>query len=155
MAKHMKQLHPAPDTPNGFTLIELMIVIVIVGILAAIAVPSYTDYISKARRTDALNGISNVALALERYYSINNAYPNDIAVLPAPSSSSSPDGYYDMSLNATVANANSSQFEILATRNNANPDDKNCKVFRLTQTGVKSATDDSPTDSTSTCWKVK
>lgn len=60
----------------GFTLMELMIVVAIVGILAAIAYPSYMDSVRKARRADAKAALSNAAQALERFYTERNSYLN-------------------------------------------------------------------------------
>lgn len=59
---------------NGFSLIELMIVIAILGIVAAVAIPSYQGYISGARLTEAQNNIAAIKLAEEEYFLENNTY---------------------------------------------------------------------------------
>jgi len=53
---------------QGFTLIELMIVVAIIGIIAAIAYPSYQDSVNRTQRTDATTTLSRLAAAQERYY---------------------------------------------------------------------------------------
>jgi type IV pilus assembly protein PilE len=58
----------------GFTLIELMIVVVIVGLLAAIAYPGYQQYVKRSRRADAKAALTEMAQFMERYYSENNSY---------------------------------------------------------------------------------
>lgn len=72
---------------QGFTLIELMIVVVIVAILAAIAVPSYRAHVVKANRADAMAVLQSFAQAMERYYAQNNTYDGAAAgtVFPAQS----------------------------------------------------------------------
>ena len=59
---------------NGFSLIELMIVVAIVAILAAVAVPSYQRYILKTNRSDAMAVLQGFAQAMERHYAQNNSY---------------------------------------------------------------------------------
>lgn len=62
---------------KGFTLIELMIVIAIIGILAAIALPAYQDYTKRSRVSEGLSLAGGVKSALTEYYASNNAWPTD------------------------------------------------------------------------------
>ncbi|KUJ87099.1 MAG: type IV pilin [Halomonas sp. 54_146] len=90
--------HPSPgrsymNGQRGFTLIELMIVVVIVGIIASIAYPSYTRYVQKSMRTDAHAGLMQAASVLERCYTRSYSYAgcNDVPT-------TSPDGNYDITV---------------------------------------------------------
>ena len=64
---------------RGFTLIELMIVVGIVAILAAVAYPSYTTYVQKGRRTDAKNALLDLASREEKYFATNGVYTADLS----------------------------------------------------------------------------
>jgi type IV pilus assembly protein PilE len=66
---------------RGFTLIELMVTIAIIGILAAIAIPAYSAYIQRANRSDARTLLLEAAAFLQRGFSQNNIYPTE---LPLP-----------------------------------------------------------------------
>ena len=64
---------------QGMSLIELMIAVAIVGIIAAIAYPNYTDYMNKARRADATGDAMELAQYMERFYTENGRYDQDRA----------------------------------------------------------------------------
>jgi len=82
---------------NGFTLIELLIAIAIVGILAALAYPSYQDSVRKTHRAEAQGDLMELASFMERYYTENNAYTG--AVLPFTQSPRTGAAYYTIAVN--------------------------------------------------------
>jgi type IV pilus assembly protein PilE len=70
---------------TGFTLIEVMIVVAIIAILSAIAVPSYSEYVIRSRLTDGISGLSAMRVRMEQYFQDNRSY----AATPAACSSGS------------------------------------------------------------------
>ena len=76
----------------GFTLLELMIVVVIIAVLAAIAVPMYGQYIRKSRRADAMQRIQQISLAEERFRAENPGYTADWNLLGGDPDTTSPTG---------------------------------------------------------------
>lgn len=84
---------------RGFTLIEVMIVVAIIGILAAIAYPSYDEYVKRGNRTEGQAFLSDVAARQERYFSQNNAYITDVAnIAKLGVAANSPTGKYSIVL---------------------------------------------------------
>ena len=100
-------------TQNGFTLIELMVVVAIIGILAAIAIPNYTDYVTRGKIPDATSGLAAKRVRMEQFFQDNRTYvavapaTNDCGpgtvLLPYPDTTTSP--YFDFSCVAADATA--------------------------------------------------
>lgn len=135
---------------SGFTLIEILLAVAIIGILAAIAVPSYSIFITKANRTDAMNFLSEVAGEQQRYFSENNEYASTMNELDYGNAATfpSPEGHYTISIsNSTTANLD---YVLSATPvvGGRQADDDECDVFTISSTGVKANTG----GSSSNCW---
>ena len=136
----------------GFTLVELLVVIAIVAILGAIGYPIYTDQVRKARRTDARNAVQLVAMAQERFYTLNGQYTADISVLNLSdelTSGTSEEGYYSISL-ALLVSGNTDTYLITAAAdaNEGQDHDTDCASFTINHAGVQGATG----DHTDNCW---
>ncbi|HSR62862.1 MAG TPA: pilin [Gammaproteobacteria bacterium] len=71
---------------QGFTLIELMIVVAIIGILAAVAIPSYQDYTARAQVTEAMSLTSGMKTALAEYYADRGSFPTNPTVIGSTTS---------------------------------------------------------------------
>lgn len=140
---------------QGFSLLELMITVAIVGILASIAYPSYQESVAKSRRNEASNALFTSAQALERYYSTNGRYTTAVggSTLPAVFPTKVPENgaaYYTIGSTAASANA----FTLKATRAGVMASDA-CGDFTYDETGELALTS-KPSGSSKTladCWR--
>lgn len=141
---------PRSRKPRGFTLIELMIAIAIIGILAAVAYPSFQDSIRKSRRSDAWSLLQNAALAQEKYRTSNASYASAVTSLsgacPTSGSCTSPSGYYTLSIETPTATG----FTLVATAaaGTSQASDSGCTAIRLVQSAAAGQT-----FTPATCWK--
>ena len=131
-------MHKIPNRSQGFSLIELMIAVVIVGILAAIAIPMYSDYVTRSRRADGQATLMQVAQELERCYTQFSKYNDDDCSVFASGTLISDQGFYVIS--ASGGDLTESTFTLTATPQNEQADDTDCKKLTLTHLGVQSAT---------------
>lgn len=125
---------------RGFTLIELMIVITIVAILAAIAYPSYQNYILKSRRVDAEGNLLELGQYLERYFTENGRYDQDRGgtAVSLPFNKSPKEGtatFYNLAF--TAGEPTATTFELSASPAGSQAEDTDCGVLSLDHTGTK------------------
>lgn len=137
-----------PGVSLGFSLIELMIVIVLIAIIAAIAFPSYQESIRKSRRTLAKTALLDLVSQEEKYYSLNNAYAS-LATLGISSSVTDSSGrsFYTLSVGdiTTPENGPSTDFIATATPTGDQSNDTLCGEYTVNSLGQQTPT-------TSGCW---
>lgn len=139
---------------HGFTLIEMMIAVAIIGILFAVAYPSYRSSVMKTQRTDARSELQIYAQMLLRCRSTNTTYDTATGVCPIKDTLAtgtvSRGGFYTISVSDLAASTYTLKAVPVSGRSQAR--DNDCKEFTLDQSGRKAAKNNSNQVTTSTCW---
>ncbi len=148
---------------HGFTMIELMITLLILGIVASLAVPAYRNYVLRANRTEARSALLALAAAEEKYYLQCNTYVSTLdstkdntcaatgvaASLNFPSTSER--GYYTITV--TAANANTWTATAVPVSSQPQSKDSKCQYFYIDSSGQKKGGTSSGSATTqSECW---
>lgn len=135
---------------TGFTLIEVLVTVAIVAILAAIAIPNYSQYVERTRRTDAQEKLLDMAAQMERWFFNQNQYTNDVEKIGGALST---DGYYSVAISGT-GTAPFTKYLLTATpvTGEAQSKDTECTKFTIDNTGQRLAYKGAALN-TDSCWK--
>lgn len=138
--------------PNGFTLLELLIVVAIMGILTSIALPAYQNSVIRSGRAEAKTELLQVASDQERYFSNFNTYVDDALPLNTPvvadRDRTTQNGFYAISVSACAGGTIATCFLATATAQNDQTADS-CATLTYSDTGARGATG----DTTDECWQ--
>lgn len=142
----MRNLH------KGFTLVELMIVVAIVGILAGIGYPSYSAYIQNTHRNDAKAGLSRLMLLQEQFYLDNDQYATSLVrgakdTLTGWGNSSS---YYKFTLDPSSSTSSYTAIATVTT-DSVQASDSDCNTFTINGTGARTSANTAK-KGTDDCW---
>lgn len=125
---------------KGFTLIEVMIVVAIIGILATIAIPNYTDYVLRSRAAEATSTLANARVQIEQLFQDNRSYAAFICPLA---------GQYFVYNCALAANAYTLTANGIAAQNMGG------FTFAIDQNNLRTSTFQGVTPAPNTCWLTK
>ena len=141
---------------QGFSLVELMVVVMIIGIIASIAYPSYLNQVRKSKRADCSGALTSLGSAMERFFTVNNTYRGTGAAggdtgTPTIFSATCPVDGGTATYNLTIQAATASTYSVQAAPLDDQAKDK-CGTLTLTNTGLKGVTGAATGYTWQQCW---
>lgn len=133
---------------SGFTLIELMIVVIIIAILSTIGFPSYQEQVLKGRRGDAKNALHSVLIQQEKFYSQHGFY-GSMSELAGDTSQTSAEEYYTLTLTCSPTCQRTSRPQQYLITANPLLEDSKCGSYSIDQSGTNSSSGSATNDY---CW---
>ena len=127
---------------KGFSLIELMIAVAVIGILAAVAYPAYQDYVIRSKRGDAITALTDLRIAQEKFRANNIEFASAANNVGGTDYSVSPGGYWDVE----ILTSDSANFTARAT-NKSPHSDPDCSSFYVNRSGASYAS------ASAYCWE--
>lgn len=143
---------------KGFTLVEVLIVVVILALIMSVGIPGYRDYMQRANRADATTALLRIAAAQERFFIANGTYASNAQLAQDP-----PDGlgipgtergFYNLTVQPGAGGLGAGYTLIaqVAPGGDQN-DDTECWFFSTTERGQRSAFDNGGAENTDDCWR--
>ncbi len=130
---------------SGFTLIEMMITVAVVAILAAIALPSYREYVRRGERAEAKSTMLQMQNWMQQQYTLNNQYPLALGAAPATLLQSPPTGTAKYNISLAVAAAQTYTLQAVPA-----VADAKCGTLTITNSGVRA---NGGSDNVNYCWE--
>ena len=126
---------------RGFTLIEILIALVILGIVMSVALPGYQDSVRKSRRADAMRDLMELGARQERFYAANSSYTTtvDTAAGLDLGRTTSAEGWYNLSIAACGGGSIATCYVITASPTGAQLKDKGCLAMSLDNLGRRTS----------------
>ena len=143
--KRMYKMNRFKIPQKGFTLIELMIVVAIIGILAAIAMPQYSDYVRRGKAAEATSNLANLRIKMEQYFQDNRTY------VGGPCAPTTGAKYFTYACAGNDGTLTTYALQATGVTAQGMPN----FAFSVDQTNAKTSTFDGTTPSPNTCWLTK
>lgn len=139
----MNRTISTPNTFRGFSLMELLVALVVIGVLAGIATPMYQDHVRSGRRAAAQTALADIATRQEQFYLDNKTYTTALGSAGLNTRAVTDGDYYALSVDAATSSCAIANCYVLRAAPQASQAEDDCGTLTMTSQGDKSPSD---------CW---